>query len=65
MEVQRRKHCVEEDSEEGLFKADAVSEEDPERDRKEEEEEEEVVVVVAEEEEEEEKEGLFKAIAVN
>jgi len=31
MEVQRRKHCVEE--EEGLFKADAVSEEDPERDR--------------------------------
>ena len=44
----------EEEEEEGLFKADAVNEEDPERDR-----------ATQEEEEEEEEEGLFKADAVN
>ena len=49
-----REEEEEEEEEEGLFKADAVNEEDPERDRAEE-----------EEEEEEEEESLFKADAVN
>ena len=43
----------EEEEEEGLFKADAVNKEDPERDR------------ATQEEEEEEEESLFKADAVN
>ena len=42
------------EEEEGLFRADAVNEEDSERDR-----------ATQEEEEEEEEEGLFRADAVN
>ena len=48
--VSRHRAGVREEEEEGLFKADAVNEEDPERDQ---------------EEEEEEGESLFQADAVN
>ena len=54
MRWRRRKvysKLTQEEEEEGLFRADAVNEEDPERDR------------ATQEEEEEEEEGLFKADA--